>query len=131
MLFFYHFFTVLPFYLLCLAIVLALLWERRRKGIAGFLAVTAVAFAFFYPFVSGVPIPGDLANVYFVLPTWQYDPTFFPTDSCPTPVSASTAASLTVALAWLYELAACGVGVAVAIGYAPVRRALARVGIDV
>src|SRR5207245_8805340 len=96
-LFFYHFFTALPFYLLCLAIVLALLWERRRNGVAGLLVVAAVACGFFYPFVSGVPIPGDLANVYFILPTWQYDPTFFPTDSCPNPVSASTADTVTIA----------------------------------
>ncbi|MDO8506796.1 MAG: phospholipid carrier-dependent glycosyltransferase [Candidatus Limnocylindria bacterium] len=130
-LFFYHFFAVLPFYLLCLAILLALLWERRRNAVLVYLAIAAAAFVFFYPFVSGLPIPGDIAGVYFILPTWQYDPAFFPTDSCPTPVSANLATSLTTTVAIAYELAALALGVAVAVGFAPVRRALARIGLEV
>ncbi|HUQ42274.1 MAG TPA: phospholipid carrier-dependent glycosyltransferase [Candidatus Limnocylindrales bacterium] len=129
-LFFYHFFTVLPFYLLCLAIVLALLWERRRRAVIVLAAVAAAAFVLFYPFVSGMPIPGDAAGVYFILPTWQYDPAFFPTDSCPTPVGSSVATGITVAVAWILELAALALGVGVAIGFAPVRRLLLRVGIE-
>jgi predicted membrane-bound dolichyl-phosphate-mannose-protein mannosyltransferase len=128
-LFFYHFFTVLPFYLLCLAIVLALLWERRRTAIIVFGVIATVAFAYFYPFISGVPIPGDFANAYFILPTWQYDPAFYPTDSCPTPVSEGVATSLEITIAWLYELATVAFGVGIAVGWAPVRRFLARVGI--
>jgi len=128
-LFFYHFFTVLPFYLLCLAIVLALAWERRRSAVAVYLAIAAAAFVFFYPYVSGVPIPGDFAGVYFVLPTWQYDPAFYPTDSCPTPISASAATSLTVGVAWLYELGCLGLGVGVALGLRPARALLARLGV--
>ena len=130
-LFFYHFFTVLPFYLLCLAIVLALIWERRRSFVLGLLAVAAVAFVFFYPYISGLPIPGDLANIYFILPTWQYDPTFFPTDSCPNTVSSSAADTLTIAVAWLYEIGAVALGVAVVTGRTSARALLARVGIDV
>src|SRR5207249_1284031 len=113
-LFFYHFFTALPFYLLGLAIVLALLWERRRNTVIVIGAVAAAAFVYFYPFVSGLPIPGDLAGAYFVLPTWQYDPAFFPTDSCPTPISGSFATSLTVGVGWAYELAAVALGVGIA-----------------
>jgi predicted membrane-bound dolichyl-phosphate-mannose-protein mannosyltransferase len=128
-LFFYHFFTALPFYLLCLAIVLALVYERRRRGVFVFGAIAAAAFLYFYPFVSGLPIPGDAAGVYFILPTWQYDPAFFPTDSCPTPISASFATSLTVTVAWAYELAALGLATAIALDFGPVRRALARVGL--
>ncbi len=128
-LFFYHFFTVLPFYLLCLAIVLALLWEKQRKTVAVFCAVAAAAFLFFYPFVSGIPIPGDAAGVYFILPTWQYDPAFYPTDSCPTAISASIGTSLTVAVAWALEIAALALGAAIAFDWAPARRALARIGI--
>ena len=128
-LFFYHFFTVLPFYLLCLAIALAVLWERRRSLVIGFGIVAAFAFLFFYPYVSGVPVPGELGSAYQILPTWQYDPAFSPTESCPTPISANTATSLTVGIAWVYELAAVALGVAVAIGYAPVRRVLARYGV--
>ena len=105
-LFFYHFFTVLPFYLLCLAVVLALLWERRRMLVLGFIAAAAVVFVAFYPYVSGVPVPGQLGAAYQILPTWQYDPAFWNTDSCPTPVSQNIATSLTVGVAWLYELAA-------------------------
>ncbi|HYK98869.1 MAG TPA: hypothetical protein VEU77_10815, partial [Candidatus Acidoferrales bacterium] len=129
-LFFYHFFTVLPFYLLCLAVVLAVLWERRRNAVIGFGVVAAVAFLFFYPYVSGVPVPGELGSAYQILPTWQYDPAFSPTDSCPTPISANTATSLTVAIAWLYELAAVALGIAVAVGFAPARRLLARIGVE-
>ena len=104
-LFFYHFFTALPFYLLLLAVVLALLWERRRRAVLVFGVVAAVAFVVFYPFVSGLPIPGDAAGAYFILPTWQYDPAFYPTDSCPTPISANVATSITVTAAWAFELA--------------------------
>ena len=128
-LFFYHFFTALPFYLLGLAIVLAAVWERRRTAVLVFGAVAAIAFVYFYPFVSGLPIPGDFANAYFILPTWQYDPAFYPTDSCPDLVSQQAATSLTIGIAWLYEVAALAFGVGLAIGWAPARRLLARVGI--
>ena len=129
-LFFYHFFTVLPFYLLCLAIGMALLWERRRSAVLVYGAIAALAFVFFYPFVSAMPIPGDAAGVYFIMPTWQYDPAFFPTDSCPTPISANIATSLTVTLTWILEAAALAFGIAIALGLAPARRLLARLGID-
>ncbi len=128
-LFFYHFFTVLPFYLLCLAIVLAVVWERRRTAVLAYLAVAGLAFLAFYPYVSGVPIPGALGSAYQILPTWQYDPTFSPTDSCPTPISQSVASSLTVGVAWLYELACLGLAAAVALGVRPVRGWLARIGL--
>jgi dolichyl-phosphate-mannose-protein mannosyltransferase len=128
-LFFYHFFTALPFYLLLLAVVLALLWERRRTAVLVFGGIAAAAFVLFYPFVSGMPIPGDAAGVYFILPTWQYDPAFYPTDSCPTPISASTATSLTATAALVYEVACLALGGAIALGFAPVRRVLSRVGI--
>jgi Gpi18-like mannosyltransferase/predicted membrane-bound dolichyl-phosphate-mannose-protein mannosyltransferase len=127
-LFFYHFFTVLPFYLLALAVVLAVVWGRRRNAVLVFGGIAAAAFVFFYPFVSGLPVPGDIANVYFILPTWQYDPAFYPTDSCPTPITASFATSLTVTVAKGYEVAALLLAVTVAIGLTPARRLLARVG---
>ncbi len=127
-LFFYHFFTALPFYLLALAVALAVVWERRRNAALAFGAIAAAAFVFFYPFVSGLPIPGDIANVYFILPTWQYDPAFYPTDSCPTTISANVATNLTVTVAWAYELAAVVLAAAVAFGIAPARRLLSRIG---
>ena len=95
-----------------------------------FGAVAAVAFLVFYPFVSGMPIPGDAAGAYFILPTWQYDPAFYPTDSCPTPISANVATSLTVTVAWAYEVACLALAAAIAFGFPPVRRILARVGVE-
>ncbi|HKW78840.1 MAG TPA: phospholipid carrier-dependent glycosyltransferase, partial [Candidatus Limnocylindria bacterium] len=130
-LFFYHFFTALPFYLLCLAIVLALVWQRKRDAVLGYGVVAAIAFAFFYPYVSGMPVPGELGAAYQILPTWQYDPAFSPTDSCPTQISANAATAATVAIAWLYELAAAALGFAIAIGYEGARRWLARAAIAV
>ncbi len=128
-LFFYHFFTVLPFYLLSLAAVLAVLWERRRKAVLVFLGIAAAAFVIFYPYVSGLPIPGELGSLYAILPTWQYDPTFYPTDSCPTPVSAGALTSATVVGAWIIEAAVLLFAVAVAIGLPPARRLLDRIGL--
>ena len=128
-LFFYHFFTVLPFYLLCLAAMLAVLWERRRKTVLVFLGVAAAAFVIFYPYVSGLPVPGELGSLYAILPTWQYDPTFYPTDSCPTPVSGGVLTSATVAGAWIIETAVLLFALAVAIGLPVTRRLLDRLGL--
>ena len=83
-LFFYHFFTALPFYLLALACGLAYLWETGRRSLAvGYLAVAFAACLYFYPFVSGQPVPGSQAAMFFVLPTWQYDCQFYPAFVCP------------------------------------------------
>lgn len=82
-LFFYHFFTALPFYLLGLAAALAVLWESgRRTLVAGFLALAAGVFVFFYPFVSGQPVASDQAAMFFILPTWQYGCQFYPSFNC-------------------------------------------------
>ena len=123
-LFFYHFFTVLPFYLLCLAAMLAVLWERRRKAVLIFLGVAAAAFVIFYPYVSGMPIPGELGSIYEVLPTWHYDPAFYPTDSCPTAVSANPLTEGTVVVAWIIEVGVLAGAAAVAIGAPRARRFL-------
>ena len=83
-LFFYHFFTALPFYLLALACGLAYLWETGRVlRVIGYLALAAGAFIYFYPFVSGQPVPGSQAAMFFILPTWQYDCQFYPSFVCP------------------------------------------------
>jgi predicted membrane-bound dolichyl-phosphate-mannose-protein mannosyltransferase len=129
-LFFYHFFTVLPFYLLCLAAMLAVLWERerQRRAVLVFLGAAAIAFVIFYPYVSGVPIPGELGSIYEILPTWHYDPAFYPTDSCPTPVSANALTAATVTAAWIIEAAVLVGAVGVAVGAPAARRLLARIG---
>jgi hypothetical protein len=83
-LFFYHFFTALPFYLLALACWLAYLLETGRKAfVIGYLAVAAGVFVYFYAFVSGQPVPGSQAAMFFILPTWQYDCQFYPQLVCP------------------------------------------------
>ena len=82
-LFFYHFFTVLPFYLLALAAALAFLWETgRARLVIGYLAAAAAAFAYFYPFISAQPFAGAQAGMFFILPTWTYECTFYPTFVC-------------------------------------------------
>jgi predicted membrane-bound dolichyl-phosphate-mannose-protein mannosyltransferase len=129
-LFFYHFFTVLPFYLLCLSAILAVLWERRRKGVLVFLGIAAAVFVIFYPYVSGLPIPGELGSIYEILPTWHYDPTFYPTESCPTPVSANPLSMATVVGAWIIEGAVVIGAVAVALGAPAARRFLERLGMQ-
>jgi Gpi18-like mannosyltransferase/predicted membrane-bound dolichyl-phosphate-mannose-protein mannosyltransferase len=129
-LFFYHFFTVLPFYLLSLAAILSVLWERHRKAVLIFLGVAAAAFVLFYPYVSGVPIPGEIGSVYEILPTWHYDPAFYPTDSCPTPVSANPFSTATVIVAWIIEGAVVAGGLAVALGLPFARRFLDRLGLS-
>ncbi|MDE3111950.1 MAG: phospholipid carrier-dependent glycosyltransferase [Chloroflexota bacterium] len=87
-LFFYHFFTALPFYLLVLAAALGVLWETgHARLVTAYLALAGAAFVFFYPFVSGQPVPADQASVFYVLPTWQYDCQFYPSFHCPTTIS--------------------------------------------
>ncbi len=82
-LFFYHFFTALPYYLLALAAALAALWERgRHRLVAGYVVVAALVFVFFYPFVSGQPVPADESGIFFILPTWQYSCQFYPSFTC-------------------------------------------------
>ena len=83
-LFFYHFYTALPFYLLALGVGLVMLWESgRSRLVVGYLGLAAAAFVFFYPFVSGQPVPAQQAAMFFVLPTWQYDCQFYPSFICP------------------------------------------------
>ena len=82
-LFFYHFFTALPFYLLALAAGLAYLWETGRvRPVVVYLAAAAAAFGYFYPFISAQPFPGAQAGMFFILPTWTYDCQFYPTFVC-------------------------------------------------
>jgi dolichyl-phosphate-mannose--protein O-mannosyl transferase len=107
-LFFYHFFTVLPFYLLALAAGLAFLWETGRdRLVVGYLAAAAAAFAYFYPFISAQPFPGAQAGMFFILPTWTYDCQFYPTFVCnPTIGSSFSVAALAGHLALALAVAA-------------------------
>src|SRR5207302_5521195 len=106
-LFFYHFFTALPFYLLGLAAGLAYLWETGRvRPVVVYLAAAAAAFGYFYPFISAQPFPGAQAGMFFILPTWMYECTFYPTFVCsPTIGSSFSATALFGRLALAFAVA--------------------------
>ncbi|PYR33949.1 MAG: hypothetical protein DMF93_24180, partial [Acidobacteria bacterium] len=73
-----------PFYLLALSVWLGHLWDGGRKGlVVAYVSLAAGVFVYFYPFVSGQPVPGSQAAMFFVLPTWQYDCQFYPSFVCP------------------------------------------------
>jgi dolichyl-phosphate-mannose-protein mannosyltransferase len=92
-LFFYHFFTALPFYLLALAAALVYLWETgRARWVVGYLAAAVAMFVYFYPFISAQPFPGAQAGMFFILPTWAYDCQFYPTFACAPAVSPAFSA---------------------------------------
>ncbi|HET8568612.1 MAG TPA: phospholipid carrier-dependent glycosyltransferase [Candidatus Limnocylindria bacterium] len=96
-LFFYHFFTALPFYFLALVAACVALWETERRTLVAALgALAAASFAFFYPFVSGAPVPADQTGVFFILPTWQHECQFYPSFVCEVPlgVRVGTAAAI-------------------------------------
>ena len=99
-LFFYHFFTALPWYFLALTAALVYLRERGRGAlVAGYLGLAVAAFAFFYPFVSGLPVPADQTSVFFILPTWQYDCQFYPAFRCELGASPLSAGAVAARLA--------------------------------
>jgi predicted membrane-bound dolichyl-phosphate-mannose-protein mannosyltransferase len=128
-LFFYHFFTVLPFYLLALAAGLAYLWETgRARVVIGYLAAAAAAFAYFYPFISAQPFPGAQAGMFFILPTWTYECTFYPTFVCnPTIGSSFSFVALVGRLALALAVAAAVAGLVVWSGSPGMGRLLATV----
>ena len=117
-LFFYHFFTALPFYLLALAAALAFLWETgRARFVVGYIALAGAAFVYFYPFISAQPVAGAQAGMFFVLPTWTYDCQFYPTFVCNVALGGSfsvgaLALRLALALAVAGGLALLAVGIA-------------------
>jgi dolichyl-phosphate-mannose--protein O-mannosyl transferase len=118
-LFFYHFFTVLPFYLLALAAALAYLWLTARvRHVVAYLALATAAFVYFYPFIAAQPVAGTQAAMFFVLPTWTYDCQFYPTFVCTPSLGGSfNAAALVLRLA--LALAVAGAVALVAFGVAP------------
>jgi predicted membrane-bound dolichyl-phosphate-mannose-protein mannosyltransferase len=128
-LFFYHFFTVLPFYLLALAAGLAYLWETgRARVVIGYLAAAAAAFAYFYPFISAQPFPGAQAGMFFILPTWTYECTFYPTFVCnPTIGSSFSFVALAGRLALALAVAATVAALIVWSSSPPFRRLVATV----
>jgi hypothetical protein len=71
------------------------------------LALAGAAFAYFYPFISAQPFPGSQAGMFFILPTWAYECTFYPTFVCtPTIGSSFSVVALVGRLALALALAA-------------------------
>ena len=127
-LFFYHFFTALPFYLLALAVALAVLWERRERApVVALLGLATFVAIFFYPFVSGLPVPASGASMFFVLPTWQYDCQFYPSDGgglrCDLSGGSVDAAALLARIALAGGLAVLAVAAGFALARVPALRA--------
>ena len=119
-LFFYHFFTVLPFYLLALAAGLAYFWEvGRARWVVAYLATAAAAFAYFYPFVSAQPFPGAQAGMFFILPTWTYDCQFYPTFACNPTIGSGFSAGALVGRLGLALAVAAGVALLLTAGSSP------------
>jgi len=119
-LFFYHFFTVLPFYLLALAAGLAYLWEvGRARWVVAYLATAAASFAYFYPFISAQPFPGAQAGMFFILPTWTYDCQFYPTFVCNPTIGSGFSAAALVGRLGLALAVAAGVALLLTAGSSP------------
>lgn len=65
--FLYHYFPAVPFLCISLAYVLS----RSSKAIFPFLVVAAIVFVYFYPRLTGLPIPIWLNESYYWLPSWR------------------------------------------------------------
>jgi len=73
-LFIYHFYIDVPILILATTYFLNESWRdgRRRKLIVTYLTAAAVAFAFFYPVISGQPIPDQYRALLRWLPGWVF-----------------------------------------------------------
>ena len=65
--FLHHYLPALPF--LCL-ILAAAIYPYRRLTLT-FLTLAFITFIFFYPLNTAIPIPKDILNYWFWLPTWR------------------------------------------------------------
>jgi dolichyl-phosphate-mannose--protein O-mannosyl transferase/Gpi18-like mannosyltransferase len=80
----YHFYVDIPLICLCNAIALQQFWERFKDdsrvrnwaigGIAGAVAVVALAFVFFYPVLAAVPLTWNQWHARMWIPTWIIGP---------------------------------------------------------
>ncbi len=72
----YHYFPAVPFIILCAALLVHYLGEKRLKAakIALFAlpALAAVLFVIFFPYISGVRFPTAWANALRIFPNWLY-----------------------------------------------------------
>jgi predicted membrane-bound dolichyl-phosphate-mannose-protein mannosyltransferase len=73
--FIYHFFSAVPFVILCIVAILKeteLRFPSFRAATWGYLAVTAVLFCLFYPVLSGLSVPQTYVAELKWLPTWVF-----------------------------------------------------------
>lgn len=71
--FFFYTIVITPFLVLALTIVLSMVLDRGRIGVAiviGMLVVTVLISAFFLPLWTGVPTPLEQIRLRYWLPTW-------------------------------------------------------------
>jgi dolichyl-phosphate-mannose-protein mannosyltransferase len=70
----YHFLPAVPFGALAVAVLVAAFWNRGgppRYAAAAYLAAVALAFAFFYPIWSGVPLSPDQLELRYWFDSWR------------------------------------------------------------
>lgn len=70
-LFMYHYLPSIPFLSIAIGLVLSKLWKRYRFLTIGILVSFAIAFLYFYPITSGMPIKTSSIDQYMWLKTWR------------------------------------------------------------
>jgi dolichyl-phosphate-mannose-protein mannosyltransferase len=74
----YHFYVDIPLIAVCVAVTMQWVWERFKDvdrkatlgAIVGYLVLVALAFAYFYPILSGLPEAQPTANEHLWVHTW-------------------------------------------------------------
>lgn len=72
--FFYYFLPAVPFGVLAVSVAVSGLWEGNRAGrlvALGYVALVALAFAFFHPIYAGVPLTTEAFSLRAWLPGWR------------------------------------------------------------
>lgn len=67
--FLYHYLPSVPF--LCMALAYTLSQVKNKYLTIGICGLVIVAFVYFYPLWTGIPVPKDFVNQYFWLPSWR------------------------------------------------------------
>jgi dolichyl-phosphate-mannose-protein mannosyltransferase len=70
----YHFLPSVPFGCLAVAVAVVALWARtpRHRAVAvGYVAAVALAFAFFYPIYSALPLTRDRFEMRIWFESWR------------------------------------------------------------
>lgn len=73
--FIYHYFASIPFVVIAIVMAIKKLEERKtinKYHIVGYLAVVVLLFAFFYPVLSGTPIPSSYGKLMQWMRTWWF-----------------------------------------------------------